>query len=158
MISAYLLKIEVASASLYNRLALRAWSEGKKDLGDRLWAIAKEEMGQVRRLDPLCEINPLQTLAAYTETSQYRNSGPGVIAESTSILFYLGYRACDQDWETILKKLGSAELLLAIWYLMVLRDFKTAREELGHARANGVSVRYLLRGFLCFLGVCGATS
>lgn len=147
-----LLDIEISAANLYARLALRADAEGKLPLAKALSRMASEERAQAQRIDPGIKTGCLK---GSDQWSHYRKidgttwqRGASLGNRSSKVSRYLGPSPEDQPWSEVLPKLGSAELLIAVYYLLFRGDFKTFKEELKHARFNGIRLTHILRG-LC---------
>lgn len=146
-----LTEIEISAANLYLRLAERAKTEGDLVLYRRLAETAKQEAAQAIALG--AKLNGCEGKRRwhwYQMGSKWRR-GANLRARNAAILEYLGATdVAGRPWSEILPLLGSAEFLIAILYL-VRSDFRTAWEEFGHAKANGVSLRHIARGiYLCF--------
>ncbi len=147
-----LLDIEISAANLYTRLAIRAETEGKFALSAVLARMASEERAQAQRIGPGIKTGRLKGPDRW---SHYRKidgntwqRGASLGNRSSRVSKYLGPNPEDQPWSEVLPKLGSAELLIAVYYLLFRRDFKTSKEELKHARLNGIRLTHILRG-LC---------
>lgn len=147
-----LLEIEISAANLYIRLSLRADAEGKFALSTALARMASEERAQAQRIGSGIKTGRLKGPDQWShfrkidETTWQRGASLG--SRSSRISKYLGPDPEGQPWSEILPKLGSAELLIAAYYLLFRRDLKTFREEIEHARFNGIRLTHILRG-LC---------
>jgi hypothetical protein len=156
MIRDRLLQVEISAANLYSRLALRALAEGDRVRAKQLFRMAREERSQAQKICPGVKTGVTETRDRW---SHYRPPGKkkwvwgsGLGSRDSRVRDYLGEDPETQDWDQVLPKLGSAELLIAVYYLLVLRDFKTFFEELKHARYNGVRIKYLVEGIRCLVG------
>lgn len=147
-----LLDIEISAANLYTRLALRADTEGKFALSVALARMASEERAQAQKIGPGIKTGRLKGPDRWShyrkidETTWQRGSSLG--GRSSKVSRYLGPKPEDQPWSEVRPKLGSAELLIAVYYLTFRGDFKTFKEEINHARFNGIRLTHILRG-LC---------
>jgi hypothetical protein len=145
---ALIFEIEMSAANLYLRLAERARSEGNSELAISLFKMATEERSQAQRVRPGTRTGPVKSRS---DTWTHHKLGPhnwvrasSLGSRSEPIREYLGADIADQQWSEVLSKLGSAELLIAIWYLFT-GDFKSFCEEARHVRHNGVRLRYLVK-------------
>ena len=147
-----LLEIELSAANLYVRLAARASYEGKTALAARLSRMACEERAQAQRIEGVKTGN----FKGADQWSHYRllsgsqwQRGSSLGSRESRVARYLGLDPLHQPWEVILPKLGSAELLIAFYYLVFKQDYKTFKEEITHAKFNGVTFIYVAKGLLC---------
>jgi hypothetical protein len=144
--------IELSAANLYTRLADRAKSEGKTDLFLALSKMAREERSQAQRIDPDIKTGRLKgkdQWSHYWYRGQPANRAASLGSRDSRVSRYLGPSPESQPWDLILPKLGSAEFLIALYYLVFLRDFKTFKEEIEHAKKNTVRLEFLARGIRC---------
>lgn len=147
-----LLEIELSAANLYARLSERAKHEGDLNRSRILARMAAEERGQAQRIKPgvrTGKVKGTDQWSHYWVKGQPAQRAASLGSRDPRVAKYLGPRPLEQPWSEALPKLGSAELLIAVYYLLIVRDFKTFVEELRHCRYSGVRLRYLIRGILC---------
>lgn len=159
----FLAQIELSAANLYLRLADRANAEGRPDLAKRLRHFANQERAQAQRLIPDLYTGKVGTAGPDSKYICAKKSQPdsayysreamadgwyrwaNLKNRSPLIEAYLGDRWDQDSLDNILRKLGSAEMLIALYYL-VTGDIKSFCEEFAHARANGLTLRHIIRG------------